>query len=308
MTYPLVPPVTISFGVDVNVQGNTLTNCANVSNQLDTNPANNESCVTIKSNPSSAASVCAIKFNDINGNGVQDSTEPQLSGWSIHINGGTSTAHVATTLTTSSSAPVCVSVLAPGSYTVSELPLVAGWTPTAPSSGSYSVTVSPGQQLNLSFGNEQSVVNGCDLQLNKTMTVSPNGTQVTITLTVTNVGNMTCNVDAPVKVTDTMPTGLVAVSAGGVGWTCNLSVTCIDLLSFPPGASSTITIIANATGPATVQNCSQLIFPPDTNPANNNSCDNATVVPEFPPGAALLIMIVGLTSSLLLIRRRRGTR
>jgi uncharacterized repeat protein (TIGR01451 family) len=149
-------------------------------------------------------------------------------------------------------------------------------------------------------------ISGCDLQLNKTMIVSPNGTQVTIMLTVENVGQTTCNVDAPVKVTDTLPTGLTPVSAGGVGWTCNLSVTCINIHSFPPGASSTITIIANATGPATVQNCAQLIFPPDTNPVNNNACASASVVPEFPPGAAFLIMIVGLTSSLLLIRRKRS--
>jgi uncharacterized repeat protein (TIGR01451 family) len=148
---------------------------------------------------------------------------------------------------------------------------------------------------------------GCDLQLNKTMTTSPNDTQVTIKLTVTNVGNLTCNVDAPVKVTDTLPTGLTPVSASGVGWFCNLAVACSYIQSFPPGASSTITIIANATGPATVQNCAQLTFPPDTNPANNYACASASVVPEFPPGAGLLITVVALSASLALVRQARKT-
>ncbi len=97
------------------------------------------------------ATITGSKFNDLNGNGVRDPGEPGLAGWTITVtdsNGNTQT------VTTDSQGNYSITVAAPGTYTVSEV-LQSPWTQTAPMSGTYSVTVSPGQVINnRDFGNK----------------------------------------------------------------------------------------------------------------------------------------------------------
>jgi hypothetical protein len=103
--------------------------------------------------------ICVLKFHDLNQNGVRDAGEPALPGWTIQIKD--SAGNVIQSIVTATN-PVCVSVPA-GVYQVSEvLPPPIGvwlpWTPTVPSSGTYSnVTVLPGQSVTLMFGNRKMI-------------------------------------------------------------------------------------------------------------------------------------------------------
>ncbi|HJP90999.1 MAG TPA: NosD domain-containing protein [Pyrinomonadaceae bacterium] len=102
------------------------------------------------------AGICIKKFNDLNGNGKQDTGEPGLQGWQFLVTDPTSGISV-TTVTTNAQGTICFALPAPATYTVSEVVLL-GWTQTAPQPvppGTYTVTVAPGQTVNLSFGNKK---------------------------------------------------------------------------------------------------------------------------------------------------------
>jgi hypothetical protein len=70
-----------------------------------------------------------LKFNDLNGNGVQDVGEPALPGWTIHLFDTVTQALLLSTVTDALGAYSFI--LDPGNYTVCE-ELQAGWTQTAP--------------------------------------------------------------------------------------------------------------------------------------------------------------------------------
>jgi hypothetical protein len=96
------------------------------------------------------AEVCIVKFQDLDGDGVQDPGEPGLSGWQFVVNPaplglGTNV------VTTGPNGLICFGVSAPGTYTITELPQ-AGWTNTTPMS--QTVTVAPGQWMYAVFGNK----------------------------------------------------------------------------------------------------------------------------------------------------------
>jgi uncharacterized protein (DUF2141 family) len=93
--------------------------------------------------------LCIRKFNDANGNGVQDTGEAGLP-WSfvLHGPGG-----VTTTVTTGANGGWCGSVPA-GPYSIVESP-ASGWTPTTPST--VNVTVTSGSAANAVFGNRKGV-------------------------------------------------------------------------------------------------------------------------------------------------------
>ena len=89
------------------------------------------------------------KFNDLNGNGVQDFGEPNLAGWTIVLTSGTNTM----TAVTDAHGDYYFMNLPPGVYTVGEV-MQPGWVQTAPSTGTYTVALSAAQQINqLNFGN-----------------------------------------------------------------------------------------------------------------------------------------------------------
>jgi uncharacterized repeat protein (TIGR01451 family) len=270
----------------------TFENCATVRNPNDrsppNNPANNTACVTVqpKTVPPGKAEICVKKFHDKDGDGVQDPGEPGLPGWTINIkNAG---GNVVATLTTGPQGTLCTGVPAPATYTVSEV-LQAGWTPTAPPTGTQTVTVTPSKLVNLSFGNKQKKGDDkkCDLAIKKEVTPNPatSGQAVTIALSVTNVGTGPCGPDTVVQ--DPRPAGLTFTAvpvANKPGWTCNLpggNASCVAAGTLSPGYTATFTFTtAPVTAPpagGTIKNCATVKNPADTNTTNNQSCETVQV-------------------------------
>jgi hypothetical protein len=111
--------------------------------------------------------ICVEKYNDLNGNGVRDSGEPPLSGWTFTRTGG----GVATLSgTTGANGRWCpATLLPPGTYTLSETTKL-NWTNTDPggSSPAKTVTLGSNQTLVVQFGNRQNAQPGelCVLKYN----------------------------------------------------------------------------------------------------------------------------------------------
>ncbi len=97
------------------------------------------------------AMVCVYKFNDVNGNSQRDAGEPLLSGWSFTVSPVPLPPHTSP-VTIGADNVVCFKVLAPGTYTITEV-VQPGWTPTTPTS--QMVTVAPDQTVNVYFGNRK---------------------------------------------------------------------------------------------------------------------------------------------------------
>ncbi len=120
----------------------------------------------------------------------------------------------------------------------------------------------------------------CDLKIEKKVQPSPlvSGQPATATITVTNVGNGPC--PGPTTVTETVPSGLTLVSAGGSGWVC-IGPVCTYPLPIPANGSVSVNYNFNVTAPpgTAIQNCATVSNPNDSNPANNRSCVTTPVVP-----------------------------
>ncbi len=99
--------------------------------------------------PPPTAKVCGVKFNDLNGNGLQEAGELGLANWQI----GVGIAAIPP-VTTGDKGQYCINDLPPGTYTVSEIQQ-APWLQTYPAApGTHTVTLAAGQQLNgVNFGN-----------------------------------------------------------------------------------------------------------------------------------------------------------
>lgn len=107
-------------------------------------------------------SICGVKFNDINGNGVMDLNEPGLPNWQFNLTG-------AATLTTTTDlrGNFCFTNLKAGSYIIREV-IQSGWKPTSPdTTGTFNVTLSAGQNLtNVFFGNKEKLGSICGIKYN----------------------------------------------------------------------------------------------------------------------------------------------
>jgi len=90
------------------------------------------------------------KFNDQNGNGARDGTEPALPGWTISLTGPDGKE---ATASTGPDGLYRFDNLTAGSYAVSEV-AQPGWVQTAPQSGNRSVTISGEDVSGQDFGNE----------------------------------------------------------------------------------------------------------------------------------------------------------
>jgi uncharacterized repeat protein (TIGR01451 family) len=133
----------------------------------------------------------------------------------------------------------------------------------------------------------------CDLKITKTVQPNPvpSGQQVTVTLTVQNVGTGHCGPDTVVQ--DPPTTGLtvpsqqvgVSQSGGTATWGCLIlggGVNCFTASTLPVGYTATFTFTATVTvapppgGVANIQNCATVNNPNDplnpANPGNNQSC------------------------------------
>ncbi len=95
--------------------------------------------------------LCGIKWNDLDGNGQQTPNEPGLANWVIEVKDANG--NIIGYAVTDANGRYCIVVPVPGTYTVSEQQQ-AGWTQTAPTSGTYTVTVPPAH-TNLIFGNKK---------------------------------------------------------------------------------------------------------------------------------------------------------
>jgi len=96
--------------------------------------------------------VCVVKFQDTNGNGVQGTGEPLLANWQFTVKDGNG--HLLGQLTSGGKRD-CLSSVAPGIYTVSEIPQT-GWTATTGSPpGTLTQSVGAGATVMFTFGNER---------------------------------------------------------------------------------------------------------------------------------------------------------
>lgn len=236
------------------------------------------------------ATICVLKFEDKNGNGVRDTGELSLPGWTFQIKDGSG--HVAAIINTGGPNKPCATVPAPGTYTVAEQSL-PGWTTTTPNP--QTVTVSPGQSVNLIFGNQRA--GKCDLTIGKSlahMSIHPpfhTGQQVTFEIVVTNQGTGTCL--APTSVTDIF-SGLTYVSGGTSGWSAtggpNSPVAFTNAgLSLGPGQSSLLLATFTVTAPpgTSIKNCATVKNKNDSNLSNNEACIKEPVAPEKPCDLAI---------------------
>lgn len=98
--------------------------------------------------------ICGVKFHDLNGNGLMDSGDPLLSGWTIVLRDNQGT--VVRTAVTDRNGAYCFDRLPPGQYEVSEI-LQPNWKQTAPPPpGIHRVDLKPKQSdLHRDFGNKK---------------------------------------------------------------------------------------------------------------------------------------------------------
>ncbi len=141
---------------------------------------------------------------------------------------------------------------------------------------------------------DQTTVTAIDLAIDKSHqgTFRPgSGPTNDYTLDVENLGS--AQTIGPVVVTDTLPSGLVPVSASGTGWTCGIvsqTVSCTLSGALNAGASADpITIRADATLPSgetsmTVTNTASVATTTDAASANNSD-DDETLVIDSPDAA-----------------------
>ncbi len=85
--------------------------------------------------PCLPGTICGVKFNDLDGDGVQDSDEPGLPGWEIDLVGPTQAYRVVT----DAEGRYCIEV-EPGVYTVAEIQQ-AGWVQTYPTTVTHTIDV-----------------------------------------------------------------------------------------------------------------------------------------------------------------------
>jgi uncharacterized repeat protein (TIGR01451 family) len=160
--------------------------------------------------PPLVSTVVAHKFNDLNGDGIQDSGEDDLAGWTMTLYEGSScNGTLVASGTTNILGDVVFDDLVAGTYSVKET-LEDGWTNTT--ALCQQVTVGYCETWVLDFGNVH-VQAKPDIDVTKTAfpVKGAESTNVTFTITVKNTGDLTLD---PVKVVDTIPEGMSYVSTG----------------------------------------------------------------------------------------------
>jgi uncharacterized repeat protein (TIGR01451 family) len=121
-----------------------------------------------------------------------------------------------------------------------------------------------------------------DLTLTKSHTLQfARGSFGTYRLEVGNLGTVTSS--GAVTVTDTLPSGLSALSASGTGWSCviaNPTVTCTQTGSVPASGAAPpiqVSVSVDQAAPSSVTNTATVSGGGDANPANNTTTDLTTI-------------------------------
>ncbi len=105
-------------------------------------------------------SISGTKFNDSNGNGIKDTNEKGLAGWTIHLVAENST--LKATNITGPSGAYRFDHLPSGSYRLSEIPQ-HGWNQTLPVKGIYHVNITSSNVSGKDFGNRWALsINGTE--------------------------------------------------------------------------------------------------------------------------------------------------
>jgi protocatechuate 3,4-dioxygenase beta subunit len=122
-------------------------------------------------------------YSDLNDNGVLNSGEPGLPGWTVNLLNSSS--QVVGTATTDSGGDYSFTITNPGTYTIEEV-LQSGYVLTAPASGSYTETLTSGESVSgLQFGNF-ALVSPTATVINPTSSSVGYGQSVTFTATVSS--------------------------------------------------------------------------------------------------------------------------
>jgi uncharacterized repeat protein (TIGR01451 family) len=153
-------------------------------------------------------SISGYKFNDLNENGIWDTGEPGLQGWTINLTQSVGGA-VYKTATTHSDGSYSFTELLPSTYYVYEVSQ-ADWTQTFPTNPSYYTVTVPSSRTNINFGNCQELFLPASVSIIKTpkmQTVSA-GDNVSWTITINNTGGSAFTG----LIVDTLPSGFKYVS------------------------------------------------------------------------------------------------
>jgi len=106
---------------------------------------------TFRNGHSGAFLISGMKFNDLNNDSAKDANETGLPGWRIEL---LLDGKVIDATKTAQDGSYSFDHLAPGSYTVREVPQ-AGWIQTCPPGGSHSVTLTGADSVGNDFGNHK---------------------------------------------------------------------------------------------------------------------------------------------------------
>ncbi|MBI5021691.1 MAG: VCBS repeat-containing protein [Ignavibacteriales bacterium] len=223
-------------------------------------------------------SICGTKFLDLDGDCERDTNETGLGGWLIKLD------PLGYYATTDSGGYYCFSDVPQGNYTLSEV-LKNGWIQTCPVSGSYSVTLLPGQyQTGFNFGNKLAAgVQDLTIQL-AAGTARP-GFEKQFAISYSNAGSVTVNsitvkfsLPADVNYVSSNPSGTYNSSTHSVTW---------NVGTLNPGNAGWITIVGQVkivplgttlTSCATIEPAIE-----DVAPQNNTACETQVVRGSWDP-------------------------
>ncbi|MBI3195054.1 MAG: HYR domain-containing protein, partial [Ignavibacteriae bacterium] len=184
-------------------------------------------------------SISGMKFEDMNGNGQKDQSEPGLSGWIITITGS-----VTLSDTTDANGNYSFTNVLEGNFTVSEQNQ-NGWIQTYPAS-THSVTLAGGQSLTgIDFGNKRDCSLSCSADT--TLYIAQGCNVSGVTLLSPSV-NGPCQIISAVNDAPTsFPLGVTVVNwtvevTGGAQLTCQQTVTVLDTINPSVSCPANITV------------------------------------------------------------------
>lgn len=158
-----LPPIILT--VNLSERAKEVKNCVAVDAKGDLNPENDRDCVGSELEYPTGL-ICGVKFNDENGNGIQDSGEMGIGNFVMELMDANGV--VFATVTTDSDGVFCFKDVRPGTYTVAEQQQ-AGWTQTYPTAPpTYTVTTEgPDYTVkDLLFGNTRLTGSVCGVKFN----------------------------------------------------------------------------------------------------------------------------------------------